>query len=297
MKKPMSTFGKFSLLQLRVVFLLFVFPSLACAGTDVVYGSGPGGYHSYTLNVDADLSRTIQLNLDYFLTKATGVDDTKEVGAGLTWYATELVSANYRYSVANDGIVEVKGHEGGLSLALDTLWRSELRTTVDLGYGVFVTSALHPQNALIANFQPKQTRNSVGFSQDIFKSLTLYGSHDKYKYDRDVVAIGIFLIKSRHVAAASRLFGFPDKTNTLGASWNMTKAIGLDVSVAKTTTMQGQEEKTSRLGVDLQISNKLYVAAAVSRVSATAIVNPNTSVVVQPTTSDIYNELSVGWGF
>ncbi len=297
MKKPMPIFGKFPFLQLRVVFLLFVFPSLAYAGSDLVYGSGPGGYRSYTLNVDTNLSRTVQLNLDYFLSKATGVDNTREVGAGLTWYATELVSANYRYSVASDGTVEVKGHEGGLSLALDTLWRSELRTTLDLGYGVFVSSALHPQNALIANFQPKQTRNSIGLSQDITTSFTLYGSHDKYKYDRDVVAQGIFLIKSRHLAAASKLFGFPDKTNTLGANWNMTEAVGLDVSVAKTTTMQGQEEKTSRLGVDLQISNRLYVATAISRVSTTAIVNPNTSVVVQPATSDTYSELSVGWGF
>ena len=77
----------------------------------------------------------------------------------------------------------------------------------------------------------------------------------------------------------------------------MTRAVGLDVPVAKTTTMQGQEEKTSRLGVDLQISNKLYIATAISRVSTTAIVNPNTSVVVQPATSDTYSELSVGWGF
>ena len=104
------------------------------------------------------------------------------------------------------------------------------------------------------------------------------------------------MVKRRNLAVASRLFGFPDKTNTLGASWNMTDAIGLDISVAKTTTMLGQEQKSTRLGVDYRINNKLRIAASASRVSATAIVNP-VGVTVQQATKDTYTDLSVGWGF
>ncbi len=311
MKKPMPIFNKFSFVQLRVFSLLFAFPSLTCAGTDLVYGSGPGGYHSYTINVDTDLSREIQLNLDYFLSKATGVDTTREVGAGVTWYATELVSTNYRHSVANDGKIETKGNEGGLSLALDTLWRSELQTMVNLEYGVFKSKVANPQTPEASNFALTQKRSSFGFSQDIVSSFTVYGSHDRYSYDKDPNAALTDLLQNvppnlrpiwlkKHPNLISRtlaLLAFPDRTNTLGMTWRMNKALGLDLSSAKTTTRLGQEQKTTRLGADLQISNKVYIATAISRVSATAIVYPFTSVVVQPATSDTYSELSVGWGF
>ena len=294
----MSPSDKRSHLKMHIAALLLALPGIACAVGDssLTSGSGPDGYRSYTFRGDADLTRTVQLNLDYFMAKSTGEDYMREAGAGLTWYATELVSANYRYSDINDGRVEVKGNEGGLSLALDTLWQGELRTAVDFGYGAFKYRAANPQIPAAADFSLTQNRSSFGLSQDLSPSFTLYGSHDQYKYDRDVVGAARLLLRKFHLAAAFRLLAFPDKTNTLGMTWKTTDAISLDFSSAKTTTLLEQEQKSTKLGVDFQINSKLSIAAAITRVSATAVYGPLGGT-LQQATQDTYSEFSLGWGF
>jgi hypothetical protein len=294
----MSTFSKLTPLQPYVFSLMLVLPSFAFADSGLNYGSGPDGYRSYSLKVNSDLSKTLQLNLDYFLAKSTGVDDTREIGAGLTWYATELASANYRYSVINDGRVEVKGNEGGLSLALDTLWQGELRTTLDLGYGAFKYKAANPQSIAASNLALTQNRSSLGISQDISSFLTIYGSHDQYKYDKNLtlqnlLASELPIIRLR---LAATLLSYPDKTNMLGITWRITDNLSLDLSSAKTTTLLEQEQKNTRVGFDFQINNKLSVAAAVTRVRASAIYGPLGGT-LQPATQSTYTEFSVGWGF
>lgn len=139
LRNPMPVFNDLSHLRMRIAALLFILPAIASAEvySALTAGSGPDGYRSYALKVDADLSKSIQLDFDHFLAKSAGVEDTHQSGIGFTWYATELVSANYRYSVTNDGTFRVTGNEAGLSFALDTLWQGELRTSIDTGYGAF----------------------------------------------------------------------------------------------------------------------------------------------------------------
>lgn len=280
--------------------LLLVFPTLACANADskLTYGSGPDGFRSYTFKANADLAETLEFNLDYFFAKATSTANTREVGAGLTWYATELASGNYRYSVINDGSFEVKGNEGGLSFALDTLWQGELRTTLDLGYGAFKYKAANPQTIAASNFALTQNRSSFGLSQDLASSFTIYGSHDQYKYDRKLDVSILPLLRNRPLLMSKTLalLAFPDKTNTLGMTWKMTDALSLDLSSAKTTTRLEQEQKSTKLAVDYRIGDSLSIAAAVTRVNNSAILGPLGGT-VQPATQSTYSEFSAGWGF
>jgi hypothetical protein len=296
----MSPFYKSSHLKIHLAFLLCVLPGIVCAAGDnrLTSGSGPDGYRSYTFRGNTDLTRTLQLNLDYFLAKSSGEDYTREVGAGVTWFATELVSANYRYSVINDGKIEMKGNEGGLSFALDTLWQGELQTTLDLGYGAFKYKAANPQTIAASNFALTQNRSSFGLSQDIASSFTVYGSHDQYKYDKNLDSSILPLLRNRPLLRSKTLvlLSFPDKTNTLGMTWRMTDALSLNLSSAKTTTLLQQEQKSTSLGFDYRINNRLNVVAAVSRVSSTAIIGP-LGVTWQQATRDTYTELAVGWGF
>lgn len=284
--------------QMHFAVLLLALPALAFANADsnLTSGSGPDGYRSYTFTGNADITGEVELNLDYFRVNSSVTDDMREVGAGLTWYATDLVSANYRYSDTNDGTVEVKGNEGGLSLALDTLWQGDLKTSLDLGYGVFKYSPANPKPVAVDRTLT-QNRSTIGLSQDLASFLTVYASHDKYKYDKNVTALAFFLLKRLHyVNRAFTLLAFPDKTNTFGMTWKTTDALSLDLSSAKTTTLLEQEQKSTKIAVDYRVSDSLSFAAAVTRVSSSAVMS-SLGVVVQPATQDTYTEFSLGWGF
>lgn len=294
----MPVYNKPSHLRMRIAALLFILPAIASAEvySALTLGSGPDGYRSYALKADADLSKSVQLNLDYFLAKSSGVDDMRQIGVGLTWDATELASGNYRYSTTSDGTLDVTGNEVGLSFALETLWQGDLRTSVDLGYGA---SSYKPAVRPIGvTSDLKQNRSSLGFSQDISSALTVYGSHDQYKYDRNPIALAIILIlRTRNTSkAAFTLLGFPDKTNMLGTTWKPLDALSLDLSAGKTTTILEQQQKNTRLGADYQFNDSLNIAAAVTRTSSTAIISAS-GVTVQPATRDTYTELTIGWNF
>lgn len=285
---------------IRLAALLLVLPGLAKAEgyAALTFGSGPDGYHSYSFTGDVDLSRTARFSLDHFLAQAAGTSDTRQTGADLSWQAFELVAANYRYSETGDGTFAVKGNEGGLSFALDTLWQGELQTSLDLGYGLFKYKAANPQTIAASNFVLTQDRSSYGLSQELSSTLTLYGSHDQYKYDRNVKGLAIFLLKrSRNTSkAAFSLLAFPDKTNTLGLGWRVTDDLKLDLSSGKTTTLFDQQLKNTRLGIDYQVGDRLNMGIAVTRSVASAMVN-NSGVTVQPETRDNYWELTAGWLF
>lgn len=277
---------------LRLAALLFVVPNLAQAEgyAALSYGSGPDGYRSYSFTGDVDLSKSVKLSLDHFLAQSTGVSDMRQTGLGLTWQAFELVSANYRYSETNDGTFAVKGSEGGLSFALDTLWQGELQTSFNLGYGSFKYKAANPRTVIASNFALTQNKNSYGLSQDLTTSLTLYGSHDQYKYDRNLDFTTLTPFLARRPQLRSTLLAFPDKTNTLGMSWRATDALNLDVSFSKTTTLLDQQLKNTRLSIDHQAGDSLNLGIAVTRSTASAIGNNSE-------TRDNYWELTAGWSF
>jgi hypothetical protein len=279
--------------------LLSTLPVLAYADayTSLTYGSGPDGYRSYSFTGDADITDSMRFKLDSFLAKATGMDDVRQTGVGLGVDTSDLLAIDYRYSATEDGIFKVKGNEAKLSFALDTLWDSDLGTTLDLGYGDFKYDPAR-QFAVSANRTLKQTRTSYGLSQDLTESFTLYGAHDEYKYDRNVAALALVLIRrTRNTSkAAFSLLSFPDKTNTFGATWRASDSVTLDASSSKTSTVLNQELRNTRLGLDYQASKKLNLCIAVTRSKAAAMVN-RFGVTVQPETRDTYSEVTAGWAF
>ncbi|MBU1776107.1 MAG: hypothetical protein KJ899_05655 [Gammaproteobacteria bacterium] len=240
------------------------------------------------------------MNFDHFLARSEGVDDTRQTGLGISWQANELISANYRYSDTNDGKVKVTGNEGGLSFAMDTLWQGELRTTLDLGYGEFGYKAANPKTLLAANLRLTQSRNSLGISQDISSSFAVYGTHERYKYDKDLSvqrlqSYDLLRIYPRLASAATTLLSYPDKSNVLGLTWKVTDALSLDISSAKTTTLMEQELKNTRVGMDYQAGKSLNLGIAVTRSSANAVVN--SGVTVLPEMRDTYAEVTLGVTF
>ena len=280
----------------RFAAFFFILPAFAQAEafTGLTYGSGPDGYRSYSFTGDVGLSKTVSLSLDYFVSKANGAEDARARGARLSWDATELISFNYRRSASNDENSKGEGNEGGLSLALDTLWQSELRTTLDIGYAEFKFDMrkLFPN---LPNPTLTQNINRYGLSQDIGSSFTLYGSHDQYKYDRNVSQFPI-PVRRRPllINKALTLAAFPDKTNTVGITWKATDALNLDLSYDKTTTKRAQELRNTRLGADYQISDKVNIAVAVIRSTSSAMVTGPT---VLQATRDTYSEVTAGWAF
>jgi outer membrane cobalamin receptor len=89
----------------------------------------------------------------------------------------------------------------------------------------------------------------------------------------------------------------------------MTEALTVDLSSSKTSTQLDQELKTRRLGIDYQATDHLNFTAAISRVSATAVVTKRTifpgipawtipaGTTVMPATDDTYSEIGLGWTF
>lgn len=264
----------------------------------LTYGSGPDGYRSFSLTGDIELAQTLRFGFDHFLAQTPNSPDTRETGASAFWAVSDLAGVNYRHSEINDGTFAVSGNTGNLSLALNTLWQGELQTSLNLGYGSFKYKAANPQTIAASNFVLTQEQSSLGLSQEISSILTLYGSHDQYKYDRNVRALAIFLLqRARNTSkAAFSLLAFPDKSNTLGMGWKATNALNLDVSFSKTTTLLDQQLKNARLGLDYQAGDSLNLGIALTRSTASAMVN-GSGVTVQPETRDNYWELTAGWLF
>jgi hypothetical protein len=294
---------KRSRLPLQIAALFFVLPSAASADayTSLTSGFGPDEYRSYAFRANVDVFKLpLILDLDHFLARAADVDDTTQSGLGLTWNATELLSANYRRSVTGDGTYDVTGNEGGLTFGLDTLWQGELRTTLDLGYGAFEYEPTAITNTRFASrLTLQQKRKSFGFSQDITPSFTVFGSHDQYEYDENPKALALAAILFRRALnnanVAFTLLSFPDKTNTLGMSWKVREQVTLDLSTGKTTTILEQLQRNTRLGADFQINDKLNLGAAITRSSASEIVAGG--ITLQEATRDTYTEVTAGWAF
>jgi hypothetical protein len=225
----------------------------------------------------------------------------KQSGAGLTWNATELLSADYRRSATSDGTFDVDGNEGGLSFALDTLWDSDLSTTLDFGYG---KSKFNPADIARAKLASKltvtQTRTTFGLSQDITPTFAVHGYHDQYEYDRNSKALALSAALLRRIFntgnVALAMLSFPDKTNTWGLTWKPQQKLTLDLSSGKTTTILSQLQRNTRLGLDFQFNDQFNIAVAVTRASVTALTNLS-GITVQPETHDTYTDLTAGWAF
>lgn len=292
--------------RLPLASLLLALPALAYADAALTYGTGPDEYRSYAFKANAGVfDLPLQLELDYFRASSAGVSDMKESGAGLTWNATQWLSANYRRSSIEDDTFEVTGNEGGFSFGLDALWTSDLRTTLDVGYGAFdYTPTSIARAKLASKLTLTQNRKSIGLSQDITPTFSIYAAHDQYQYERyetfnrdlKTLALALFRRTANTAKVAFTLISFPDKTNTLGMSWEPQEKLTLDLSSGKTTTILEQQLKNTRLGADLRLNDTFSLSAAVTRSRSSALIGP-AGKVYQAETSNTYTEFNAGWAF
>ncbi|HQS59851.1 MAG: hypothetical protein B7Y56_14985 [Gallionellales bacterium 35-53-114] len=274
-------------------------PSFALADgkTALTYGYDQNGYRSFAFKGDIDLSSDVLLHLDHLHAESSGIVSLRQSGIGLTAYATDWLSGHYRYSETNDTVFLVRGNEGDLSVALNSLWNSELRTTLGGGYAGFIYANANPPDTG-GGRSLSQSRRSYSLSQDLTSSLGAYVSFDQYAYEVDLVDLIILLIRRARIApiSAGAFLSFPDITRAAGLTWKATDKLTFDLSSSKTTTILEQSLISSRLGVDYQLSDTWNAGVAVTR-STTSDLLRNTGVVVQPATDTTFNEVRASWYF
>jgi hypothetical protein len=304
------------ILILTSLSLALPFGAQADAYVSATGGSGPNGYRSTEVSADADLFNTpLSLNILGFKSSSTAQEDVSQSVLGLDWNISQLATAGIKHNKANNGSIDIQGNALSLALSLNALWNSELLTRVDLKRA---NSAYQFNDLPQAVDTINQTENSFGITQYLSESWSLYGGHDQYSYDRDPKSAASVLYRTallnhtlrKYVNTSSSLMSFPDKTDRLGITWQLLEPLMLDLSGSKTTTELDQTIKTTRLGIDYQVTDHLDVSVAVSRVAATAVVAKR-DIKLRPggitlipagstlmtATDDTYTEFSLGWTF
>jgi hypothetical protein len=271
--------------------------ALAAGRAALTYGYDQNGYRSIAFRGDIDVAQDFSLDLDHLHAETSDIVSMQQSGIGLTAYATDWLSGHYRYSETNDTVFLVRGNEGDVSLSLNPLWHSELRTRLGGGYAGFIYSNAHPP-ADGSGRSLSQTRRSYSLSQDLTTSLSAYAAFDQYAYEVDLVDLIILLIRRSRIApiSAGAFLSFPDITRAAGLTWKATDKLTFDLSSSKTTTILEQSLISSRLGVDYQLSDTWKAGVAVTR-STTSDLLRNTGVVVQPATDTTFNEVTASWYF
>lgn len=295
-----------------VAALLFALPSAAKADVDIsaTAGSGPSGFRSTEVRGSADLFTTpLSVNALHFKSDYSTADTVTQSTFGLKWKMSKLATLGVSHNKQDNSLINISGNAVSLALALQTLWDSKLLTRLDLKRA----DSEYQFNGLPAPYDTSnQAANSFGLSQDISEPVTLYGSLDRYSYDRDPKQSAfraMRITRFRSFNTASTLLSFPDATNTFGITWRPLEALSVDLSSGRTSTQLDQKLKTQRLGFDYQATDHLYITAAISRVSSTAVVTKRTifpnipaltipaGTTVMPATDDTYREFGLGWTF
>lgn len=297
------------------VALLLMLPSVAQAGASylsVTAATGPDGYRSTELRGNADLLDTpLNVNALVFKSDSTSGDSSSQSAFGMDWSASDLLMLGASHSKQDNSQVEISGNSLGLKLMLDTLWKGDLRTRIDLKHGVsaYRYKGLPPA---VTSDTINQTVDSLGLNQDLASPVTIYLYHDQYRYDRDPKQAALYLMRAaprRSSNTRTSLLSSPDSSNSLGITWRMRDDLMLDISTSKTTTQLDQEQTSRRLGLDYQMSDRINITASVIFATSTAVVTKQTlfphlpaltipaGTIVLPATHDRYAELGLGWSF
>jgi hypothetical protein len=278
-------------------------PATAMAGTDTAfaYGSGPDGYHSYTVSAGVDFSGfPVQASIDHFIARAGGAEIMNQVGIGLNWSPTELVSASYRRSIVKDDAFRVVGDEIGVALNLDRLWQGRLGTRIEADYGDFEYEPdVRPAvKAAISHLIPDQQRYMVGIDQELTDSLSVYGSHEEYHYTRDPVALAILVLRRARNPATPVfvLVSFPERTSTIGLAWEPIQKLDLDLSYSSTDTVIDQNLENIRLGLRYQVNTMLSLGASAT-VSRTGTIKSPAGATLIEADRNTYLEFTAGLSF
>lgn len=296
------------------VALLLALPSIAHAGAYLAAtaGTGPDGYRSTELRGNADLFDTpLNLNALVFRSDSTAGDPANQFILGLDWSLSKLITLGLAHNKQDNSQVDAAGNSISLALMLDTLWQGNLQTRLDLKHGLsaYKFKQLPPA---VQNDTINQTTSGLGLSQDIATPVSLYVSYDRYSYDHDPKQAAQYLMKilpRKSSDTRSSLLSFPDSTATLGITWRASDALSVDLSSSRTLTQLDQVQKSKRLGIDYQVTDRLNLTAAVTLATSTAVVTKQTifpnipaltipaGTVVLPATNDRYAELGLGWSF
>jgi hypothetical protein len=300
-----------------VAALLFALPSAAKADVDIsaTAGSGPNGFRSTEVRGSADLFTTpLSVNALHFKSDYSAADAITQSAFGLKWKMSKLATLGVSHNTQDNSLINISGNAVSLAFALQTLWDGKLLTRLDLKRA----ASEYQFNGLPAPYDTSnQTANSLGLSQDIAEPVTLYLALDRYNYDKDPKQSISKLMRDatlqhkffKFFGRASDLLSVPDATNTFGITWRPLEALSVDLSSSRTSTQLDQKLKTQRLGFDYQATDHLYITAAVSRVSGTAVVTKRTifpnipaltipaGTTVMPATDDTYREFGLGWTF
>jgi hypothetical protein len=274
-------------------------------------GSGPNSYRFNEVSGYADLFKTsLSMNAMGFRSSSSAAEDVSQSTFGLDWKISKPVRLGVKHNNIYNGSVDIKGNSLNVALTLSELWDSDLLTRVDLKGA---NSAYRFTDlTTVKNDTINQTSSSLSLTQDVTESLTLYGGHDQYSYDRNPLNAAIVLMRiapRKFVNNSTTLLSFPDATNRFGITWRPLEPLTLDISSGKTRTLLDQELKTKRLGVDYQVTDHLNVSAAVSKTATTAVVTKHdvmrlngtilvpAGTPVMTATDDTYTEFSLGWAF
>ena len=277
--------------------LLLTLPALAQAEgkAALTYGYDQNGYRSFAFKGDIDFTKDYILDLDHLHAESSGTVSMRQSGVGLTAYATDWLSGHYRYSETNDTIFLVAGNEGDISVALNPLWDSKLKTKLSGGYANFAyKNANPPTNGSNRTFN--QTRRNYSLSQDITSSFNVYAGYDEYTYDINLGTVVLLLARRARFSAANSFLSFPETTRSAGITWKATEKLTFDISSSKTLTMFNQDQISSRLGFDYQFTDALNIGLAVTRSTSTSLIRPN-GVVIQPESDTTFNEVTASWYF
>lgn len=296
------------------VALLLALPSITHAGAylSATAGTGPNGYRSTEVRGNADLFDTpLNVNALVFKSDSASGSLSNQSAFGIDWTASKLVTLGASHSKQDNSQVEIAGNSLNLALRLDTLWESELQTRLNLkrGASAYQFKGLPPS---VKNDTINQTTNSFGLSQDLADPLTVYIYHDQYSYDRDPKQAAQYLMRiapRRSSDTRSSLLSFTNSANSVGITWRALDVLTLDVSSSKATTQLDQEQKSQRLGIDYQITDRLNLSTSVTFSTSTEVVTKQTvfpnipsltipaGTVILPATNDRYIELGLGWSF
>lgn len=294
--------------------LFFVLPSAAHAGAylSATAGTGPDGYRSTEVRGNADLFDTpLNVNALVFKSDSSSGDPSTQSAFGIDWSASDLVRLGASHSKQDNSQVEISGNSLSLGLMLDTLWEGDLQTRLDLKHSA---SAYQFKGlpASVKNDTINQTTNSLGLNQDLADPVTMYVYHDQYSYDHDPKQAAQYLMRTaprRSSNTRTSLLSFPDSSNSFGITWRALDDLTLDISTSKTTTQLDQEQRSKRLGLDYQVTDRLNLTASVTFATSTEVITkkaifPNlpaltipTGTVVLSATNDRYAEIGLGWSF
>lgn len=264
------------------------------------YGVGPDKYDFYELKASVDLGK-LPLNLDVrnYSGRSDNAEIINEVEWGMTWFATDWLSADFHRQTAQAPSMDVESNKFGLSVNAAPLWSGKLDTLFDLGYSRinYDPSARPAAKAVLSDLLPEVDRYSIRLTQGLTDSLTVSAAYDDYRYSRDPVAVAALLLRRLRQPnnGIFQIIAFPDRSNSFSVAWKPIADVSMELSNDRTYTVIDQKLNSTRLDLSYRFGKTFKVGAAATH-SASGEIKRRGSV-VQEATAGNYYEISASLNF